>query len=413
MNSEQIFSRRVLVGWIAAAVVVFSISLYFMGGGQLGDPAGVGPSTYSRSAIGHAGIAEVLRRLDIPIVKSQYNSLDKLTHGSVLVIAEPRPRGQSEETMRTLLKADTILIVLPKWTGLPDEKKSEWLREVSEQNIADARWTLGLVAPRGEVVRESSQVAWTTNALGIAPDLVAPTQLVRGDRLVPIIGAANGILLGEISEPNRKIWVLADPDVISNHGLARAGNAELAVTLIERLRGTNGVVVFDETIHGFVAGPSNPLLLMFRFPFIIATAQAAIAIALLLWASLARFGAPQSAPASLSVGRQGLLQNVAKLIEFTGHQQVIVRRYVHETIRDVARQLHAPSALAGEQLVAWLQRVGAARGVTVDCGAVAQQASELADARRHDFTRLVRLARDIHRWKQEIIDGIPRNSRAH
>jgi uncharacterized protein DUF4350 len=413
MSGEPIFPQRVLVGWIAAAVAVFAISLYFMGGGQLGDPAAIGPSTFSRSAIGHAGIADVLQRLNFPVVKSQYNSLDKLTSGSVLVIAEPAPGGQSEHAIRTLLKADTILIVLPKWTGQRSEKKPEWLAQVNERNISDAQWALRLVAPRADVARQSTPVTWTTNTLGLAPNVVEPTQLIRGDRLVPIIGSADGMLIGEIADRNRKIWILSDPDVISNYGLARAGNAALAAALIARLRGPNGAVVFDETIHGFTAQSSNPFTLMFRFPFVIATAQAAIAIALLLWASIARFGAPQTAPAPLSVGRQGLLQNVANLIEFTGHQQVMIRRYVQETIRDAARQLHAPGGLAGEQLVTWLQRVGTARGVEVDCGAVVQRASELADARRRDLTQLVRLARDIHRWKREIIDGPSRNSRTH
>lgn len=413
MTGPPIFSQRVLIGWVAAAVIIFAISLYFMGGGQLGDPEGVNPSTYSRSAIGHAGIAAVLQRQNIPVVKSRNNSLSQLTRGSVLVIAEPRAAGQNEENIRTLLKADTILIVLPKWTGKQDEKKPEWLGVVNERSISDAQWTLRLVAPRGEVARLSTPITWTTNQLGLVPNVVEPTQLIRGEPLVPIIGSTDGMLIGEITERNRKIWVISDPDVISNHGLARPGNAALTTAIINRLRGANGVVVFDETIHGYAVKTSNPFMLMFRFPFIIATAQAAIAIALLLWASLIRFGAPQSAPAALRVGRQGLLENVAKLIEFTGHQQVMIRRYVQETIRDVARQLHAPNALTGEPLVAWLQRVGAARSVSVDCGAVVQRVSETAGARRGDLTQLVRDARDIHRWKREIIDGISRNPRAH
>jgi hypothetical protein len=413
MTSQPVFSQRVLVGWIAAAVIIFAISLYFMGGGQLTDPEGVGPSTYSRSTIGHAGIVALLQRQNIAVVKSQSNSLDKLSIGGLLVIAEPRRSGQSEETIRTLLKANTILLVLPKWTGVRDEKKPEWLREVKERSISDAEWTLHLVVPRGEVIRQTTPIAWTTNALKLEPNVVEPTQLIRGDKLVPIIGTADGMLVGEITERNRKIWILSDPDVIANHGLARPGNAALATALINRLRAPNGVVAFDETIHGYAARTANPFMLMFRFPFVIATAQAAIAVALLLWASLARFGAPQTAPASLRVGRQGLLENVAKLIEFTGHQQVMIRRYVQETIRDVARQLHAPSALTGEQLVAWLQRVGAARSVSVDCGVVVQRVSESAEARRGDLTQLVRYARDIHRWKREIIDGISGNPRAH
>ncbi|HEY4748078.1 MAG TPA: DUF4350 domain-containing protein, partial [Steroidobacteraceae bacterium] len=339
------FSRRLLIGWIAGAAAIFAISLYLMGAGEVTGPDSTGASTFSRSAIGHAGIAEVLTRLGVPVVKSRYNSLEKLSPGSVLVIAEPRPARQSEEAIRTLLKANTILLVLPKWSGEPSEQKDGWLRQVSERNAGDAQWALNLVAPRATIVRESMKagdsIAWSTNALGLTPSLASPIQLVRGTGLRAIIGSDRGMLIGEISDRNRRIWVLSDPDVISNHGLAREGNAALAVELFKRLRDADGSVVFDETVHGYVAKPETPLLLMFRFPFVVATAQGLIAVALLMWATLARFGVPQSAPPALRAGREGLLQNMAKLIEFTGHQQVMLARYIQETVRDVARQLHA------------------------------------------------------------------------
>ena len=412
MSGEPIFSRRLLLGWIVGAVVVFAISLYFMGGGELGGPDSVGPSTFSRSAIGHAGIAEVLTQLGIPAVKSRSSSLDKLGAGSVLVIAEPRRTGPAEEAVRTLLKADTILMVLPKWTGLRSEQKSGWLREVTEGPTLDAQWALALVAPRGEVVREKTAVQWTTNELHLTPDPDLPVQLVKGDRLRPIIGGSQGMLVGELTDKGRKIWVLADPDIIANHGLAREGNAALAVDLIKALRQGEGSVVFDETVHGIVVRPVSPFLLLFRFPFVVATAQGLLAVALLLWAALGRFGAPQSAPPALSAGREGLLQNMAKLAEFTGHQDVIVKRYVQETLRDVAVALHAPRELSGAGLTAWLQRVGLARGVAIDCEAVLRQAAETG-VRRRGPSALVRLARDIHQWKGEIVDGRSRHPGDH
>ena len=153
MSGEPVFSGRLLAGWIAGAVVVFAISLYLMGGGEVSGPESTGPSTFSRSAVGHAGLAEVLQRLGIAVVKSRYNSLEKLAPGSVLVIAEPRPGQQSEEAIRMLLKADRILLVLPKWTGLPSEQTPGWLREVRPRSTNDAQWALNLVAPRAQVVR--------------------------------------------------------------------------------------------------------------------------------------------------------------------------------------------------------------------------------------------------------------------
>jgi hypothetical protein len=270
------------------------------------------------------------------------------------------------------------------------------------------------------------------------PNLVSPVQLIKGTGLRPIIGSERSMLIGEITDRNRRIWVLSDPDVISNHGIAREGNAQLAVAIFQRLRtppppAANrkgkgqgkgqpappppqpgaGSVVFDETVHGYTAKPASPLMLMFRFPFVIATIQGLIAVALLLWATLARFGVPEVAPPALRAGREGLLQNMAKMIEFTGHQQVMIVRYIQETVRDVARQLHAPRGLSGEGLMAWLQRLGTARGSDVECGAVVRRASELGSGRRRDLAPLVRLARDIHRWKGEILDGRARHSRSH
>jgi len=244
-------------------------------------------------------------------------------------------------------------------------------------------------------------------------EFCGPRALVRGDRLRPIIGATQGMLVGEISDRDRKIWVLADPDVIANHGLAHEGNAALALALIKALRRGDGSVVFDETVHGFVVRPVSPFLLLFRFPFVVATAQGALAVALLLWATMGRFGAPLSPPSPLQSGKHGLIANTAKLFEFAGYQPVMVQRYVHSIIRDVGRQLHAPAGMSEAAMVEWLGRVGRARAVDVECGAVMRRVDELVQGRSRDPKPLAALAREIYRWKREIIDGVSRGSRHH
>lgn len=403
MTSDSLFSPRLLIGWIAAAIITFAVSLYLMGSNDLGGDT-TGPSSFSRSAIGYAGLAEVLQQLHIDVVKSRDDPLGKLTPKSVLVIAEPRPGGKTERIMRTLLTADTILLVLPKWIGRPSREKPGWLGKAELLPSAAIEWALHLVAPKAEML-QVDKAAWPTNAFAIEPSLDAPIDLIRGAGLRPLIGSADAMLLGELTDHNRTVWILSDPDIVSNHGLPRVGNAALAAAMIERLRNGAGRVVFDETIHGFAGVPTNPLALLFRFPFVIATLLGAMTVALLLWASLGRFGAPQPAPPPLNAGRQTLLQNIAKLVEFTGHQEMMIKRYVLETVRDVGRQLHAPRGLSGAALVAWLQRVGAARGVDIDCAALVGEAERLADGRRRGAASSVRLARDIYRWRGEIVDG--------
>ena len=136
-----------------------------------------------------------------------------------------------------------------------------------------------------------------------------------------------------------------------------------------------------------------------------ATIQGAIAIALLLWATLGRFGTPQPAPPPLSAGRQGLLENIAKLVDITGHREVMIKRYVLETRRqDVGRQLHAPRGLSTAALIVWLQRVGAARGVTTDCGPLIQEAAMLGDNRICNGTPCT-ACKEIYGWKGGDLTG--------
>jgi hypothetical protein len=239
--SAPIFSRRVLIGWVGAAVATFAVSLYFMG--RQGEPGGtdaVGPSAYSRSAIGHAGIADTLQRLGVPVVKSRNNSADKLGKNGLLILAEPRPTTVSEPALRALLDARAVLLVLPKWTGRASEKKPGWLGTAEEKPPAQAQWALNLVAGGGEVVRERQTPIWGTNVLGRRPQLETPVQLMRSVPMRAIIAGPSGILLGELNK-NRAIWVLADPDVIANHGIGQGENAALALAIINRLRGRGRV----------------------------------------------------------------------------------------------------------------------------------------------------------------------------
>src|ERR1043166_2616343 len=296
--SEPIFSRRYLPGWIGPAVATFAASLYFMG--RPGEPGAdaVGPSTYSRSAIGHVGIADTLQRLGLPVIKSRNNSADKLGKDGVLVLAEPRANAVNEPAMRALLDARAVVLVLPKWTGRASQTTPGWLAKAEEKPPSQAQWVLNLVAG-GEVVREREMPVWQTNLLARKPHPATPVQLMRSDGMRPIVAAPAGMLVGELNR-NRSIWVLADPDVIANHGIGEAENAAFTLAIINRLRGRNGPVVFDATIHGYRERPTNPLALMVQFPFVVATAQVAVALVLLLWATLARFGAAQSAPPPLS-----------------------------------------------------------------------------------------------------------------
>lgn len=410
-NGQPVFARRLLLGFIAAAVGTFVLSLYLMTREDHGIDR-FGASSYSVSAIGYAGIAGLLEKLGVPVVKSRSNSLKKAEDG-VLVIAEPRLAGITETAIPSLMKAPKILLILPKWAPARDRSHGSWVERVVERPAIEAQRTLGLTLAQPDVTRAAKVESWSVNTIGIAPPLSEGVRLMKSDKLTPLVASKDGILLGEIREGGQRIWVLSDPDAIANHGFGADGRGALfAVRMIEALRGGEGPVVFDETIHGFVSRPAAAARLLFEFPYVIVTILAAIGTGLLLWATMGRFGPPQAPPVALVAGKQGLVDNVARLMEFGGHEKLMVRRYVEVTIRDAARQLHAPKGLPQSEMIGWLRRTAEARNVSRDSTAIFRRADELIESRgAGDLAPFVDVAQDIHRWKQEILDGPSRHPR--
>jgi len=409
VREEAASSPRFGIVLAVIAALAFFASLYLAsrGEGQKSGGDKVGPSTFSTSAIGLAGFAEILRTLGVPVVKSEYASATRLGPGGVLVLVAP-PALPS--VLGGLGDAGTTLLVLPKRQGQPNEQRPDWLGSVSLVPEGVAGVVLGFAVPRAQVTRTDERSDWMVNELAVAPTVPAPVQLIDSDQLRPVVASDDGILVGAVEHNGKRLWVLSDPDVLANFAIGEGENAAFAVALIDAMRGADGRVVFDETVHGFVARPASPLRLLVTFPYSLVTVQGLLAVALLLWAMVPRFGAPAAAPPALSAGKMTLIENAARLLEFAGHQLPIVGRYVQAILRDVAQELHAPRGLSGASLIEWLRQIGSAREVAIDCAALDERAASAAQGRR-GVTDLVLLARDAYRWKQEILDGAAGHSR--
>ncbi len=407
MKAPSVFSPRVLAGWLAAVILLFVGTVYFTLFGT--PPAPTGPSAFSISAIGYAGIADVMHRLGARVIKSRGQSLDKLDPQGVLVVAEPL-QSISASRLRALFAANAVLLVLPKWNGQPSDKAPGWIEVAAPASLDSAKTVARAAVVDADVVRVPTVANWSRNEIGVLPRVTDQVQLIKSARLRPVVGTADGMLIGELRTDRQRLWILADPDVMQNHGLMQ--NAAFAVALINALRSSVGNVVFDETVHGLTDRPS-PFWLLFEFPFVLATVLGVIAIGLLLWATMGRFGVPLAPPQALHSGKTVLIDNTAKLFALARYQPVIIKRYVYAIIRDVARQLHAPAGMSDAALVEWLRRNSQARAVTIDCGTVLSTADELAAGGRSGPAPMAALARDIFRWKREIIDGVPRDPHAH
>jgi len=392
---------RVMAAWVAAVIilVVGTIALAIFGGGSTES---VGPSAFSRSAIGYAGIADVMHRLGARVLKNRGDSIASLDPAGVLVVAEPL--NAPAQRMSTLMNAHTVLLILPKWTAQESKKHRGWISDATEVAVSTARSAAQIA--NVDVVRVPRVTSWSRNEIGRVPVISqGGVQLIRSSRLRPVVGSDQGMLVGELRTGARRLWILADPDPMQNHGLADPDNAVFSVALINALRGADGNIVFDEVVHGLAEKARSPLRLLFEFPFVLATLQGVIAVALLLWATVRRFGAPLPPPIELKSGKRSLIETTANLLDFARHRPIVIQRYVHEIVQDVARQLHAPAGLAEPALIDWLRHTARARDAQIDCGAVVSRTDELVAAGRGASAQLATLARDIFRWKREVTDG--------
>lgn len=405
MSGGSPFSPRLLVALAGSTLAIFALCIYLMaqaGDDGLDDRAGA--NSLSISAIGHAGFYELLGRSDVPVARSRGGALDAVGSDGVLVIAEPRYAHIIGTESFRLAAAPATLLVLPRWRGQPDDANPGWIRDMAEVDPAVPAAIVGLIDGEATIVRAAAPAAWSVDALGIAPALPGTVQLVRSPNLKPIVGTKAGMLLGELDDGGRRIWVLADPYPIQNQGFVEGGNAAFALALIGGLSG-GGAVVFDEAVHGMRAVPDSPLKLLFQFPTVLLTAQLAIALVLLLLATMTRFGPARAAPPPLAFGKASLIRNAAQLLDYGGHHATILKRYARVVLRDAGRALHAPPELDGPALAAWLDRIGAARGVAARACDILDRVEEEPGRSAAGLARLLAAVRDMHRWRGALTHG--------
>ena len=186
MMDRGIFTRRLLGIWIAAAAIAFAVSLFFMLHGD--SSTVIGPSTYSRSAIGYAGIADVLQHAGFTVIRSRGDSVNKAGKAGILVLAEPEfhlPPGPAE---LALMHAPNVLLVLPKWHGQPDRDKPAWVQVVAPLSPFIPESVLDIAIGSGDVIRRAANVVWDHNDLGVTPHVAAPLQLIQSKRLAARCG---------------------------------------------------------------------------------------------------------------------------------------------------------------------------------------------------------------------------------
>jgi hypothetical protein len=411
-RSGELFSPRTLLAIIAIGTAAFVGMIYLaMFGG--GDPEfEIGPSAYSSSALGHKALTETLRRIDVPVVISRFRTAEKAGQGSLLVLAEPDDSETSKELLANFQDAPHGLLVLPKWDGSRDVARPRWVGSMGMVQEETVETVLESAQVDALVKRFNGTFTLDVPSLGGEIELTTPQVIIDSQGLTPVVSFKGGILIGETADSSGRHWVLSDPDIIANHGIDQGDNAVVAVSIIEALRPAGGVVIFDETIHGLELRP-NLMRTAFELPFSIVTLSAAAAIALAIWAGLMRFGRPDPAQRALQPGKITLIRTTADLLRQgnrKGTVELVLTRYLKAQVADLVARLNGPRGLSENRQIAWLDDLAVARRLGARLQPLAATIEATAKSHSTDPGRALRLAADLHAWKQEFLYGLAKGS---
>jgi hypothetical protein len=346
----------------------------------------------SSSAVGFSGLVRLAADTGrSPLVvrnQRQFASEDML-------IVSPDSDAANLDTILAARGGRVTLIILPKWRVQADPKHAGWVRsnglhvrEIAEKVLAP-RWKLDVSR------HKSRREPLTSHGPAVSPDsgFVAPliTQTISGKDLVPVLTDSQGrILLGQLGK--RPLYVLADPDLLNNRGLADRRQAAAGLRLLDDLNSTSAEnVLFDVTANG-LGHSRSPLRLAFDPPFLAVTLTLFAAMALAGWQMLVRFGVPLPAQRALAFGKAALVDNSAALIRRAGRETGFGASYADVMRRRAESLFRLPAGLSPE-----------ARDIRLDgLGQLpfSVRAANAASARSRP--ELVAAAQSLHDWIQEV-----------
>ena len=412
MNASPFRTRTIVVLAVACGTSLVAGFLWSVFGPEIAIPPSSSQDAFSRSAVGHRALVETLREVGIPVETSRTRTAAKAERASLLIVAEPdlTTKRDGARVLAALLESSApVLVVLPKWSERGgDAGRVDAVGWLPASQVAEV---LHAVDPALSVVRPDHPVeSWKTrdDIPDLDPDVPRPQllarSLIKGFR--PLVEAPDGSALVAVMarEDASDVTVVADPDLLENHGLHRGANAPLAVAIVAAARRGDGPVLVDETLHGNEYDPSV-FRELFRWPLVLATATATLAAALWLWSGMGRFGAPARPTPDGDRGTRDLVARTAELLHRGGHGAHVLARYLASAVQEVARTTQAPQGLSGAALDEWLRHVESARKPSRTLSELRQRVSEAKAMAPRDARRLVTTAGAIHAWRREMTHG--------
>lgn len=400
MKSAEVFNPRLVIGLIAAGVVAFAAMLLLMayGGGNPGSSRDGRAHALSSAATGFKGLVTLIDSFtDTRLVRHDRGIPSE---NLLVVVLEPGIGAEEVTELLEQRRGRATLIVLPKWLTTQDPTRRGWVRAVGPVLGRSAQGFLGGadVSAAEADARHPAFASGEDILAGLQIPVPRSPQTVASKGLTPLVRlSGDRALIARLGDGPH--YVVADPDLLNNHGLANATTARSAVQLIERLNATGADGVdFDLTLNGFGSSDASGSVLKMAFePPFLAMTLALLAAALLAGLHGAwRFGPTRREERAIALGKAALVENSAGLVRLANREARLGAAYADVVRQEAARITAAPHWLQGEDLDRYLNGM-TRRGEP----GFSELAARLAAAR--DRHQVMAAARALFAWKKGII----------
>jgi len=362
-----------------------------------------GANAMSRSAVGYAGLVRLLKETGRPVLVSRSPLPPRVDGAPGLLVLTPGPRLDQAEMDTLINRANTVLIIAPKWFALADQDRPGWVKNLVPvppemirigarkdlEGVARANGAASpvLTPPPGD---QNFFSAGTILPFGPVDRLQTRTKGIAAPALVDQTGAP--VLL----QAKGNVFVLTDPDLLNNRALANLTSARSAVALLDGLRGgADGPVVFDVTLNGLRRTRSLWQVAL-EPPFLAATLCVLAAALLMGWRAAAPFGAVERRGRAVALGKRALVESSAGLIRLTRREPRMATRYA-ALIRSQALAGAGERAQSAETADAYLDQLAGNTGQP-PFTRLAQEASEARTP-----AALMRAVQALYLWKSEVV----------
>ncbi|WAP70005.1 hypothetical protein [Jiella pelagia] len=363
-------------GAILAVVVLVVVLLAILGGRQPLEKSAIGFAGLERwleakgvatvPAIGDDTAAETIRILPIYDPRllgegvPQEDGAEE-TRGALA----PRPMARAEFTQR--LEVGPMLAVLPKCRGgiVPrGVAHPDLLVPVAAMDFFGER-PVARLPQRGlasfEVYDTDYDRLLEPSATLYSAQVLSPS---LDEECRPILVLRNeagndlGTLLADCTNalfdgPGNALFILSDPDILDNAGLAAGDNAALALAVIEGFAGNAKVFVETDTTSSPAVAPTEAevggedprqrsladLDRFFAYPFSLFWIGVVLVTGLALWRGSRRFGRPQEDLEPAEASKRRTIEASRRILLLAKEDDALVRRHVVDRVEALAGAL--------------------------------------------------------------------------